>query len=103
MSSKTPEEPRPPWVVSRSVSPADDPYWRTDKARRWLREVFVPFYDSLSNTEQLAYCNRWSAPTPWIAMFLHPDLDELAAGADAELLGDAPPPQNFRKILLSEP
>jgi hypothetical protein len=102
MTSNTPDEPRPPWVVSRSINPGDDPYWRTDEGRTWLRDVFLPFYDSLSEAEQSAYCDRWSAPTPWITLFLHPDLDEISAEADFELSGQEVSPLNFRKIFLDD-
>ena len=103
MHSDRRDEPRPPWVVSRSINPGDDPYWRTGEGRTWLRDVFLPYYDSLSDTEQIAYCDRWSAPQPWITLFLHPDLDEIAAEADFEASGEAVPPLNFRKILLGDP
>jgi hypothetical protein len=94
------DEPQPPWAVSRSINPGDDPYWRTEKGRAWLRDVFLPFYDSLSEAEQIAYCDRWSAPTPWITLFLHTDLDEIAAEADREAGGEAAASLNFRKIFL---
>jgi hypothetical protein len=103
MDSNRPDEPRPPWVVSRSINPGDDPHWRTDEGRAWLRDVFLPYYDSLPHTEQIAYCDRWSAPQPWITLFLHPELDEVAAEADFEATGEAVPPLNFRRILLGDP
>jgi len=68
-----------------------------------LRDVFLPYYDSLSDAEQISYCDRWSAPQPWITLFLHPDLDEIAAEADFEATGETVPPLNFRKILLGDP
>jgi hypothetical protein len=96
------DELQPPWVISRSINPGDDPYWRTESGRIWLRDIFLPFYDSLSEAEQIAYCNRWSVPTPWITLFLHPDLDEVAAEADRAAYGEAAPPLNFRKIFLGD-
>jgi hypothetical protein len=92
----------PPWVVSKSVFPGDDPHWRTAGGRQWLRDVFLPYYDGLSEAEQSAYCERWKAPQPWISLFLHPEIDEAFAEADSEYFGEAEPPLNFRKIFLSE-
>jgi hypothetical protein len=96
------DEPRPPWIVRRSVFPGDDPHWHTEQGRTWLRNVFLPFYDSLSNAEQIAYCGRWKAPQPWVSLFLHPDLDEIAAEADRETPGVAAAPLNFRRHFLGE-
>ena len=90
-------EPRPPWVVSPSISPGDDPHWRTPDGQAWLRGEFLPFYDGLSSDEQIAYCRRWNAPTPWTTLFLHPDLDEVAADADEENNGGRIEPLNFRE------
>ena len=98
MNRSKQDEIQPPWIVSRSINPGDDPHWRTDAGRRWLADVFLPFYDRLSNTEQIEYCDRWSAPTPWITLFLHPDLDEAAADADREDFGATAEPLNYRKI-----
>ncbi len=95
-----PEEPKPPLIVSRSVFPGDDPHWRTAIGRAWLRDVFLPFYDGLSTSEQMAYCDRWKAPNPWVTLFLHPDIDEEAAQADAERGGDYAEALDFRKIFL---
>jgi hypothetical protein len=92
----------PPWVVSKSIFPGDDPHWRTAGGRQWLRDVFLPYYDGLSEAEQVAYCERWKAPQPWISLFLHPEIDEAFAEADSEDFGEAEPPLNFRKIFLSE-
>jgi hypothetical protein len=87
MDSDRRDEPRPLWVASRSINPGDDPHWRTDndKGRASLRDLFLAYYDSLPHTEQIAYCDRWSAPQPWITLFLHPELDEVAAEADFEM------------------
>jgi hypothetical protein len=96
------DEPKPPWVVSKSIFPGDDPYWQSDAGRAWLRNVFLPFYDSLSMEDQIAYRSRWNAPTSWVTLFLHPDLDELMADAYAELDGKRVEPLNFRKIFLDQ-
>jgi hypothetical protein len=93
---------KPPWVVSKSVNPGDDPHWVTPAGRSWLRDVFLPFYDALPEAEQSAYCDRWNAPTPWITLFLHPDLDEAMAEADAEDFGYSAAPVNYRTIFLSD-
>jgi hypothetical protein len=92
------DEPKPPWVISKSIFPGDDPYWHTNTGREWLRNVFLPFYDSLSLEDQIAYYQRWNAPTSWITLFLHPDLDEVMA--DAEPDDKRVEPLNFRKIFL---
>lgn len=92
------QEVQPPWVLSRSMNPGDDPYWRTEAGRQWLVNVFLPFYDRLGDKEQADYCNRWSAPAPWISLFLHPELDESAAAADLADFGTAAKPLNYRKI-----
>jgi hypothetical protein len=102
LSSGGGNELQPPWVISRSLNPGDVPYWRTEPGCVWLRDIFVPFYDALSPEEQLAYCDRWNAPPGWITLFLHPDLDEVAADADAEASGEFVRPLNYRKIFLGE-
>lgn len=98
MSRDSTNQLQPPWVKSRSVNPGDDPFWRTEAGRRWLADVFLPFYDQLSNILQIEYCDRWSAPTAWITLFLHPDLDEAAADADLQDFGVAAEPLNYRRI-----
>ena len=85
-------------MVSRSITPGDDPHWRTPAGQGWLRDVFLPFYDSLDLAAQTAYRDRWNAPNPWVTLFLHPELDEAFAEADA---GDGQPaaaPLNYRTI-----
>lgn len=96
------KEIEPPWVLSRSLSPGDDPYWHASEGRDWLAHVFLPFYDALPASEQTAYCERWSAPNAWITQFLHPDLDALFAEADSEDHPGTPAALDYRKILLGK-
>ena len=65
----------------------------------WLRDVFLPFYDALPPDAQTDYWTRWNAPPAWVTTFLHPDLDELAAEADAKQ-GDSAPPVDYRAAYL---
>ena len=92
------DEPEPPWVISKSIFPGDDPYWRSREGRDWLKNIFLPFYDALSTDEQIAYYLRWRAPTSWITLFLHPYLDEVMADADSDPPGARVEPLDFRKI-----
>lgn len=94
------DQPRPPWIVSPSISPADDPYWTNPEGRAWLATVFLPFYDGLSTDAQVDYCSHWNAPPGWVTLFLHPDMDEVAADADEADMGIRVEPVNYRRRLL---
>ena len=96
------DEPKPPWAVSKSIFPGDDPYWRTPEGRTWLRDVFLPFYDALPHAGQIAYRRRWNAPNPWVTLFLHPEIDADAADADEEETGQRVEPLNFRELWLGD-
>ena len=96
----TAAEPEPPWVRSRSIFPGDDPFWLSETGRDWLRTVFLPFYDALSSVEQSRYIERWSAPTPWVTLFLHPDMDAHMADVDEADTGERVAPLNFRDRFL---
>jgi hypothetical protein len=91
-------EPQPPWVIHPSINPGDEPYWLTEEGKTWLKTVFLPFYDNLTDQAQLAYCTRWNAPPAWFTLFLHPELDEAFADADEEETGTRVEPLNYRKI-----
>lgn len=93
------DEPRPPWAMRPSMSPADDPWWGGAEGAGWLRTVFLPFYDTLPPDAQTDYWTRWNAPPAWVTLFLHPDLDELAAEVEADD-GEAVQAENYRTRFL---
>jgi hypothetical protein len=70
----------------------------TPGGQAWLRDVFLPFYDALTPEAQMAYCDRWNAPSPWVSLFLHPELDELFADHDEAESGHRVEPINYRRL-----
>ncbi len=39
----------------------------------WYLQVWRPFWIRLSEEEQLAYVDKWGAPSEWREYLLHPD------------------------------
>ena len=98
---KYPGEIAPPWVVVPSTTPFNlESIWRAVEGKEWLKNVFLPFYDSLTDEEQMQYWLRWGAPQSWLTLFLHPSIDEVAAEADSELFGTKIESLDYRKIFL---
>jgi len=58
----------PPW----EAFPGYGPYtmgWREGNGEYWLRKVWGPFWDNLSQSGKEEYLNRWNAPDEWRERF----------------------------------
>lgn len=57
---ETGREIEPPWIILKSdLSPW---YFRHDS---WLTDIWLPFWNGMSEDEKLDYKKRWNMPTDW--------------------------------------
>lgn len=63
MADNIPDEIPPPWVKYPGYEVGDG-FWR-QSGEAWLKDVWQPFYDSLSEGEQSTYLKRWNVPEDW--------------------------------------
>jgi hypothetical protein len=58
-----PAEIPPPWIKYPGYGPGDG-FWR-QSGEAWFKDVWEPFYLSLSDQQQKEYLARWNAPPDW--------------------------------------
>jgi len=63
MGADVPEEIQPPWIKYPGYGPGDG-FWR-QSGEAWLKDVWQPYFDSLSEELQRAYLMRWKVPQDW--------------------------------------
>lgn len=69
---------KPPWIKYPDFPPYDG-FWR-QSGEYWLKDVWEPFWNNLSQKEQDQYLKRWPPPKDWITFYLDTswldDIDE---------------------------
>lgn len=63
-TSANPLEPEPPW----RKYPGEETFWggwRQGHSEAWLKDIWLPFWSSLTHEDRLAYLEKWNAPDQW--------------------------------------
>jgi hypothetical protein len=71
MEQSNPFETPPPWIKYPDYSPGDG-FWR-QSGESWLRDVWEPFYRTLSEQQKSEYLTRWNVPWDWQKFYFDKD------------------------------
>lgn len=81
MTGRSPEIP-PPWVKHPAFPPGDF-FWR-DAGEPWLKEVWEPYWNSLSAEGREEYLKRWKVPDNWRMLYFNPEFRAWLDSVDEE-------------------
>lgn len=61
--------------------PPGDCFWR-QSGEIWFHQVWKPFWDSLSVSQQQEYLDRWKVPNEWKNFYFNDDFQKWLASTD---------------------
>jgi hypothetical protein len=61
----------PPWIKYPRYGPADG-FWR-QSGESWLKDIWEPFFRSLTDDQQNEYLTAWNVPDEWRRYYFDAD------------------------------
>lgn len=70
----------PPWIKYPGYGPGDS-FWR-QAGESWFCDLWKPFWESLSPSEQEEYLQRWEVPESWLLFYFDPQFRKWLGSSD---------------------